>query len=194
MLADFDYELPPDAVAQTPVEPRDAARLLVDRGPGREPGHLHVRDLPRLRPGGDVVVVNSTRVLPARLHLHKPTGARSRCSCSSGASMAGGRHLCGPDGGSAGHRARSSDDGVSLEVGGAASDQGERLVRFAGLAGEAAELDLLARVGEVPLPPYITTALDDPERYQTTYAERPGSVAAPTAGLHLTPEVLDAVP
>src|SRR5262249_20250464 len=73
-LADFDYPLPPSAIAQTPVEPRDSARLLVDRGPTLGPAHRQVRDLPALLEPGDVVVVNETRVIPARLRLHRVTG------------------------------------------------------------------------------------------------------------------------
>jgi S-adenosylmethionine:tRNA ribosyltransferase-isomerase len=191
VLADFDYELPPAAVAQTPLEPRDAARLLVDRGAGREPEHLHVRDLPSLVRPGDVVVVNTTRVLPARLHLAKSTGGTVEVLLVERGIDGWWTALVRP-----GRRARRGtslviEEGIELEIGGSAGDAGERRVRFVGPADEAAELDVLERHGSVPLPPYIETALADPERYQTTYAVHPGSVAAPTAGLHLTPEVLD---
>lgn len=182
----FDYELPDEAIAQTPAEPRDAARLLVDGEPRR---HLTVRDLPTVLEPGDLVVVNDTRVLPARFHLHKPTGGQIEVLLLEPT----GQHrewlaLVRP-----GKRLRA---GAVLEWRGGAepipvaevvevlSDGRRRLRLFVD--------DLLERAGEVPLPPYITEPLADPERYQTVYANEPGSVAAPTAGLHLTPEILDA--
>jgi S-adenosylmethionine:tRNA ribosyltransferase-isomerase len=182
--ADFDYGLPASAIAQTPVEPRDAARLLVDRGPGRTPDHHHVHDLPDLLRPGDVVVVNETRVIPARLRLRRRTGGAAEvflleplddagswdALVRPGARLRDGEVLAAPDGTEA------------VEVGGRTGDT--RRVRL--LVGA----DDLARIGDVPLPPYITGTLDDPERYQTVYARQPGSVAAPTAGLHLTPELL----
>jgi S-adenosylmethionine:tRNA ribosyltransferase-isomerase len=188
--AALDYELPDEAIAQTPTEPRDAARLLVDRGPGSDPEHRQVRDLPSLLHPGDVVVVNTTRVLPARLRLTKPTGGAVEVL------------LLEPQGEDDGtwealvRPSRKLPPGSVLDLGGEArvvvgEDRGEgrRLVELR-LASGAQLLDVLARHGTVPLPPYIRTALADPERYQTTYAERAASVAAPTAGLHLTAEVL----
>ncbi|MBW8827039.1 MAG: tRNA preQ1(34) S-adenosylmethionine ribosyltransferase-isomerase QueA [Acidobacteria bacterium] len=179
------YELPEAAIAQVPVEPRDAARLLVDRGSAEPPEHRRVRDLPGLIRPGDVIVVNQTRVLPARLRLAKPTGGAVEvlllepCGEHWTALVRPGRRVppgtvlvAGPD--------------LTVEVGEAVGD-GQRLVRLR-TDDEAAAL---ARHGEVPLPPYIHAALADPERYQTVYAAVPGSVAAPTAGLHLTDDVLD---
>jgi S-adenosylmethionine:tRNA ribosyltransferase-isomerase len=198
--AAFDYDLPPERVAQVPAEPRDGARLLVDGGdaPAR---HLQVRDLPGLLAPGDVVVVNDTRVLPARLHLRKPTGGAVEVLLLERAGdawealvrpsrrVAPGTELVPADPGAA-------PAGFAVRVG---EDRGEgrRQVELLGVAarngGDAvpAELAALAAVGEVPLPPYITTPLADPERYQTVYARRPASAAAPTAGLHLTDAVLD---
>jgi S-adenosylmethionine:tRNA ribosyltransferase-isomerase len=184
-VADFDYGLPASAIAQTPVEPRDAARLLVDRGPGRTPDHRQVHDLPDLLRPGDLVVVNETRVIPARLRLHRRTGGAAEvllleplddtrswdALVRPGARLRDGEVLA------------SSDGTEVVEMGARTGDT--RRVRV--LVGD----DDLARIGDVPLPPYITTALDDPERYQTVYARQPGSVAAPTAGLHLTPELLE---
>lgn len=191
--AAFDYPLPDSAIAQVPVEPRDAARLLVDEGPGRAPSHRHVRDLPALLGPGDVVVVNTTRVLPARLRLTKPTGGavevlllepldpaertwealvRPSRKVAPGTALVAGEDLAVVVGEDLGGGRRH----VTLEVA-----PGHDL------------LGVLERHGSVPLPPYITTPLEDPERYQTTYAEQPGSVAAPTAGLHLTPRVLDGI-
>lgn len=186
--ASFDYELPPESVAQHPVEPRDAARLLVDRGPDLDPAHAIVRDLPGLVGPGDVVVLNSTRVLPARLHLRKPTGGAVEVLLLDERGDGTWEALVRPS--------RKVAPGTAFEVGddltvvvGERLDDGRRAV-------EVRSDDLLGaldRHGEVPLPPYIEEALDDPERYQTVYADRPGSVAAPTAGLHLTPAVLDGI-
>jgi S-adenosylmethionine:tRNA ribosyltransferase-isomerase len=184
--ADYDYDLPEAAIAQQPVEPRDAARLLV--ATGDEPRHLHVRDLPSLVGPGDVVVLNTTRVLPARLRLRKPTGGavevlllepvagdRWQAMVRPGRRVAPGTVLeAGPD--------------LAVEVGEHLHD-GLRAVHVRpGPEGLLAALD---RHGEIPLPPYIHETLADPERYQTVFADRPESVAAPTAGLHLTPAVLD---
>jgi S-adenosylmethionine:tRNA ribosyltransferase-isomerase len=195
--ADFDYDLPAARIAQVPVEPRDAARLLVDRGPGRPPHHAHVRDLPDLLAPGDLVVVNETRVLPARLRLRKATGGAvevlllERCGDGWSALVRPGRRVAGgallhPDGTPAG--APGPGVRVAEDLG-----DGRRRVQLVaadgGVPGD--DLALLAELGEIPLPPYITVPLADPERYQTVYAARPASAAAPTAGLHLTPEVLD---
>jgi len=176
----FDYDLPEAAIGQTPAEPRDSARLLVDRDPVQ---HSTVASLPDLLQPGDVVVVNDTRVLPARFHLKKPTGGAVEVLLLEPT----GKHrewqaLVRP-----GKRLRAGTqlelEGVPVaEVVDVLSD-GRRVVRL--LAD-----DLLERAGEVPLPPYITTPLADPERYQTVYANDPGSVAAPTAGLHITSDVL----
>jgi S-adenosylmethionine:tRNA ribosyltransferase-isomerase len=196
--AAFAYELPPDRIAQRPIEPRDAARLLLDRGPADPPEHRHVRDLPSLLGAGDLLVVNDTRVLPARLRLRKETGgavevfllepigdARWQALVRPSRKVAPGTVLTSD---------RAGDDGPSVEV---LADLGEgrREVRLRGLAddGRAAQLAAIETMGEVPLPPYITEELAEPERYQTVYADAPGSAAAPTAGLHFTPALLDAV-
>lgn len=182
------YDLPEAAIAQQPVEPRDAARLLVDRGPGRPAEHRRVADLDDLVGEGDVLVVNETRVLPARLRLAKATGGAVEVLLLERLDPQG-------DGWSAlvrpGRRVPPgtclvAGDDLAVEVGGEL-DGGARQVHLRSNDVEAA----LARHGEVPLPPYVHAALADPERYQTVYATTPGSVAAPTAGLHLTPELLD---
>jgi S-adenosylmethionine:tRNA ribosyltransferase-isomerase len=187
--ADFDYDLPPERIAQTPIEPRDAARLLVDEGPGAPPSHRHVHDLPVLLHPGDLVVVNDTRVLPARLHVQRTTGGsvellllealddehrRWEVLARPGRKLHGGERLV------AGER-------EVVEVRGRLGGGGTFEVE---LLGDEDALTLLDRIGEVPLPPYLTAVLDDPERYQTVYAARPASAAAPTAGLHLTDAVL----
>ena len=196
--AALDYELPPEAIAQAPVEPRDAARLLVDRGPQEAPAHHTVADLPTFVGPGDVVVVNDARVLPARLHLEKPTGGSVEVLLLEPLGDGTWSALIRP--------ARRVRPGTPLRS--ASRDsypttnpwwQNEEVVEVCeriderswrvSVRGDAAEV--MARLGEVPLPPYINRPLDDPERYQTVYARTPGAVAAPTAGLHLTDEVLD---
>jgi len=176
----FDYDLPEEAIAQTPVEPRDAARLLVavDDGGGVE--HRRVSELPDVLDEGDVLVVNETRVLPARLHLHKATGGAvevlllEELDGQWEALVRPGRRV--PPG-----TVLDGGPGLSVEVGEDIGD-GRRRVRVEGD---------INKYGEAPLPPYIHAPLGDPERYQTVYAAVPGSVAAPTAGLHLTADVLD---
>ena len=194
-IADFDYDLPARAVAQRPAQPRDAARLLVDRGAAGV-AHRTVADLPDLVRPGDVVVVNTTRVLPARLRLRKDTGGEVEVLLLERLPSGAWEALVRP-----GRRVRAGTvlharPDLTVCVGGDGPGDGTRLVELevageraaSGAAGELAALD---RHGAVPLPPYITTPLDDPDRYQTVFADQPGSVAAPTAGLHLTGRVLD---
>lgn len=191
-LSDYDYDLPEDRIAQSPIEPRDAARLLVDRGPAA-PDHRHVRDLPDILGAGDLIVVNDSRVIPARLRLRRDTGGAAEvlllepvdddwrtweALVRPGAKVRPGAELVDDEG-----RAL-----VAMEGRTAAGDTFR--VR---ILGDDDPLTTLAVHGEMPLPPYITTPLDRPDRYQTVYADRPGSAAAPTAGLHLTPTVLDAL-
>lgn len=182
-----DYPLPEEAIAQVPAEPRDAARLLVALGPGlTDVQHARVADLPGYLAEGDVLVVNSSRVVPARLRLQKKTGGAAevllldeRAAGVWEALVRPGRRL--PPG------TVLYDAGLRpvVEVGERTDDaDGARLVR--------ALVDDLAPFGTLALPPYIHSALEDQDRYQTVYAERAGSVAAPTAGLHLTQKVLDA--
>ncbi|MHB8468059.1 MAG: tRNA preQ1(34) S-adenosylmethionine ribosyltransferase-isomerase QueA [Acidimicrobiales bacterium] len=175
----YTYELPDEAIAQEPVEPRDAARLLVAPD-GQPPVDRHVRDLPQLLEPGDLVVVNDTKVLPARLHLRKVSGGEAEVLLLRQADALTWEALVRP-----GRRLPPGTvlfDGTTpvIEVGDAQGDV--RIVRL--LA------DPWSR-GEIPLPPYIRRPLADPDRYQTVYAAHPGSAAAPTAGLHLTQAVLD---
>ena len=189
-----DYALPPEAIAQTPIEPRDAARLLVDGGPRQRPTHRHVRDLPHLVGPGDLVVMNSTRVLPARLRLTRDSGGAAEVLLLEPSVLAGEgvwEALVRPSRKIAPGTALVAGDDLTVVVGDDLGG-GLRLVRLE-LAEGVALLDALDRHGAVPLPPYIHTPLVDAERYQTTYSVQPGSVAAPTAGLHLTRRLLDAV-
>ncbi|HET7488207.1 MAG TPA: tRNA preQ1(34) S-adenosylmethionine ribosyltransferase-isomerase QueA [Acidimicrobiales bacterium] len=180
-LAEFDYPLPPEAIAQVPAEPRESARLLVDLGAGVS--HRRVSDLPDLVGPGDVLVVNETRVRPARLLLRKATGGQVEVLLLEPAGD-GWRALVRPG--------RRAPAGTLL----AAEEGGPPLVEVGGDAGDGTRtvrlLDDVDPHAALALPPYITAGLADPERYQTVYARTPGSVAAPTAGLHLSHAVLDA--
>ncbi|MEZ5180794.1 MAG: tRNA preQ1(34) S-adenosylmethionine ribosyltransferase-isomerase QueA [Acidimicrobiales bacterium] len=192
--AELDYVLPPGSIAQTPIEPRDAARLLVDGGPGRPPVHRHVRDLPALVGPDDLIVLNDTKVIPARLHLRKPTGGAVEVLLLERHPEGWWEALVRPSRRVAvGARLRPAAPeaaDLEVEVGEVLGDDGRRAVTVHGGADD--DLAVLAAVGEVPLPPYIHEPLGDVDRYQTVYARSPGSVAAPTAGLHLTDDVLSA--
>lgn len=210
---DLDYELPAASIAQTPLDERDQARLLVDRGDRVD--HLRVADLDSLLGPGDVMVVNDTRVFPARLRLRRATGGAVEVLLlempaedeSYGASPRPGQGGGSAGGGSAGggwrealvrpsRRLRPGEvvasDGLEMEIG-ADLGRGRRLVRPVGPSTVDRDLGWLEGAGEVALPPYIHEPVDDPERYQTVFARRPGSVAAPTAGLHLTEALLERV-
>jgi S-adenosylmethionine:tRNA ribosyltransferase-isomerase len=188
-VADFAYALPEGSIAQTPIEPRDRARLLVDRGPAERPEHRTVADLPAFVRPGDVVVVNTTRVLPARLRLRKPTGGAVEVLLLERLPTGEWEALIRPSRRVATGTVLAAGVDLSVRVGGPGPGEGTRLVELR-TSGAADELAALVRHGVVPLPPYITNPLADPERYQTVFADRAGSVAAPTAGLHLTPAVL----
>ena len=185
--SDFDYELPPESIAQTPVEPRDASRLLVGNCQRDTQVDSTFRDLGEFLNPGDLLVLNETRVIPARLYGRKiPSGGKVELlllhqdeECTWEALVGGKRMLAG--------RQVELDQGftatIRAELGGA-----RRLVQF------NKPIDaLLDSSGRMPLPPYIHVALQDPERYQTVYARTPGSAAAPTAGLHFTPELIAAL-
>lgn len=188
-LSDYDYELPPERIAQEPVTPRDSARLLcVPRG-GGEISHRVFRDLPDLLAPGDLLVVNETRVSAVRLFGTRgaaPVEALLlRLALEQGENVW--EALVRP-----GRKVREGDLLVFAEAGlegrvVGRTESGGRFLRFSG--SEVAE-KLEAR-GRVPLPPYITAPLADKGRYQTVYARTPGSAAAPTAGLHFTPELLE---
>ena len=191
-LADFDYDLPEGSIAQAPIEPRDRARLLVDRGPGHAPEHRTVAHLPSLIRPCDVIVVNTTRVLPARLTLRKPTGGAVEVLLLERLATGAWEALVRPRSKVRPGTVLTAGPDLDVRFGGPGPGDGEgtREVALTVPSG-VDELAVLDRYGVVPLPPYITAPLADPERYQTVFAERPGSVAAPTAGLHITPAVLD---
>jgi len=173
LLRELDYELPPELIAQRPLEQRDHSRLLVYERSSGKVRQRRIRELPE-ELHGELVVVNDTRVVPARLHLRKPSGGQVEVLLIE--SLGGGEWeaLARPS-----RKLRAGQILGPVEL---LEALGEGRWRIA-LEGEPA--------GEAPLPPYIHEKLDDPERYQTVYSERLGSAAAPTAGLHFTPELLE---
>lgn len=187
--SDFDYDLSPGQIAQHPLPDRDASRLLVLERATDAIRHLHFRDLLELIPPTDLLVINTSRVMPARLHGKRETGAVAELLLIR--ELPDGTWLAmGHPGGKLkpGRRVTFGDDSAVeiLEMLGG----GLRKIRFVGSLDARATL---AKYGEVPLPPYITRAptAADQDRYQTVYAEHDGSVAAPTAGLHFTPALLE---
>ncbi|OGO25789.1 MAG: tRNA preQ1(34) S-adenosylmethionine ribosyltransferase-isomerase QueA [Chloroflexi bacterium RBG_16_54_11] len=189
--SDFDYDLPIRYIAQSPLEKRDQSRLLVlDRRTGAIQ-HGFFKDIGRhLRPG-DILVTNETRVIPGRLFARKlPSGGRVEILLLRKRSAATWEALVGGKGLGAGRQiqvesSKAGDDAPLGEII-AEMDGAERLIRFDRELEES-----FSDIGHVPLPPYIHTRLDDPERYQTVYARYLGSAAAPTAGLHFTPELIE---
>ncbi len=186
-MSDVLYDLPERAIAQNPAQPRDAARLLVDRGPTKGVEHRHVRDLPQLLQRGDLLVVNDTRVLPARLGLHRSTGGQVEVLLLERRNDTATRWaaLVRPS------RKIAVDEIVTVgalqvRVGEKLDDTGQREVEILG----EDPLGAIQQHGQLPLPPYITERPDDPDRYQTVYARRAASAAAPTAGLHFTEDLL----
>lgn len=189
--SDYFYNLPPELIAQEPAEPRDHSRLLVM---GRETGVLadrHFYDLPDFLNPGDCLILNDSRVLPARLYgRKKDTGASVELLLLHPRGKDRWEVLAGP-----GRRAKPGNilvfgDGLLEAEVVDVVEEGNRLVEF---RYDGNFYQLLERIGEMPLPHYITRHLEDNERYQTVYSREPGSAAAPTAGLHFTPELLDRV-
>jgi S-adenosylmethionine:tRNA ribosyltransferase-isomerase len=183
--SDFDYDLPSEYIAQTPIEPRDASRLMILDRKSETIAHSVFKDIgERLLPG-DLLVLNETRVIPARLYAAKlPGGGRvellllRKMEDQSWEIMVGGKGL------KKGSQLRV--DGGPLGEVIVVLDGPRRLISFQ----EPIE-PFLTDIGHVPLPPYVKTPLADPERYQTIYAHQPGSAAAPTAGLHFTDQLID---
>jgi S-adenosylmethionine:tRNA ribosyltransferase-isomerase len=189
--ADFDYDLPTGLIAQSPAEPRDSCRLLVlDRASGQM-DHRVFTDLAEYVRPGDLVVVNETRVMPARLRgVREGSGGavevlllRERGRDTWECLVKPGRRL------QPGAKVLFGDLELTGLVVGVLEESGGRLIQFN--AREGRFMDVVHRIGEVPLPPYITRPLNDPELYQTVYATNEHSAAAPTAGLHFTTALLD---
>jgi S-adenosylmethionine:tRNA ribosyltransferase-isomerase len=181
--SDFDYNLPEASIAQTPVEPRDSSRLLVLHRRSGEVEHRIFREVGDYLHPGDLLVLNQTRVIPARIYARKETGGRIELLLLRRRDELTWEALVGGKGLRVGIFVKVEDGPVAEIVD--LLDGSERLVRFS----EPIE-PYFSRVGNVPLPPYIHEKLNDPERYQTVYAREPGSAAAPTAGLHFTPQLL----
>ena len=184
------YELPERLIAQTPLERRDGSRLLVlDKTTG-ETEHRHFYDLPAFLRAGDCLVMNDSRVIPARLIGERPTGGAAEVMLLR--QLEGDRWECLVRPG------KKMRPGQTVLFGGGeligrvedVTAGGERIVRF---EYEGIFLEILERLGRMPLPPYIKEQLADPDRYQTVYSVHPGSAAAPTAGLHFTNELLDKI-
>ena len=186
--SDFNFELPEELIAQTPLERRDSSRLLtLDKNTGAV-GHHHFYDLPDFLRPGDCLVLNDSRVLPARLIGHRPTGGTCEvlllvdrgegcweCLVRPGKKLRTGAQIIFGQGQLTATIERELEDG-------------KRLVQF---HYQGIFLEILEELGKMPLPPYIKAELENQERYQTVYSKVVGSAAAPTAGLHFTPELLD---
>lgn len=183
--ADFDYNLPQERIAQTPVLPRHDSRLLVLDRSGDSLEHTTFWLIDRFLNPGDLLVINETRVIPARIIARKqPGGGKAELLLLEKQDSRTWEALMGGKGLNPG-RKLTIEDGPEVEII-AVLEGPKRLVQFS----EPIE-PFFDRVGHVPLPPYIHHQLDDPERYQTVYAKDPGSAAAPTAGLHFTPALMD---
>lgn len=182
--SDFNYHLPETSIAQTPLEPRDSSRLLVLHRDSGQLEHRIFRDLSGLLRPNDLLILNQTRVIPARVFARKPTGGKIELLLLRRRDLLRWEALVGGKGLRVGSKVRveGGPEAMILEF----LDGAERLLLFT----EPIE-PYLPKVGNVPLPPYIHEKLTDPERYQTVYAREPGSAAAPTAGLHFTPRLLD---
>ena len=188
--SDFDFYLPEELIAQTPLERRDTSRLLtLDKVTG-ETGHYHFYDLPQFLKPGDCLVLNNSRVLPARLIGHRPTGGVCEVLLLSDKGDNVWECLVRP-----GRKLRTGaqvifGNGELTATIEAEETDGNRLVRF---HYQGIFLEILEHLGKMPLPPYIKAELQNNERYQTVYSKVMGSAAAPTAGLHFTPELLQTI-
>lgn len=185
--SDFDYYLPQELIAQTPVEPRDSSRLLVYDRNADKVYHKHFYDVKEFLRPGDLLVRNNTRVLPARMFAKTKNGGNVEVLLLKRFDLTEWEVLVKP-----GKKAKPGtiltfNDKLSLEVLSTIEETGSRRVKF---IFDGVFEDIIADIGEMPLPPYITEKLSDKERYQTVYAKVDGSAAAPTAGLHFTDRLI----
>ncbi|MFH2038938.1 MAG: tRNA preQ1(34) S-adenosylmethionine ribosyltransferase-isomerase QueA [Chloroflexota bacterium] len=180
---DFNYDLSPKYISQTPIEPRDHSRLLVFNRSDNQILHRHFYELDQILNPGDLLVLNKTRVIPARLFAHKKTGGRVELLLLRHEKNDIWQALVGGKGLNQG-KILQVDDGPKCEII-AVLDGSQRLIQF-----DSPIEPFFPIIGQIPLPPYIHETLEDPERYQTVFAKEPGSAAAPTAGLHFTEELI----
>lgn len=184
--SDFDYHLPESSIGQTPAEPRDSSRLLVLHRQTGTVEHKIFRDIAQYLKAGDLLILNQTRVIPARIFAHKETGGKVELLLLRKRDDLTWEALVGGKGLRVG-KSVQVENGPKAEIV-ELLEGSERLIRF-----EVPIEPYFSQVGNVPLPPYIHEKLTDPERYQTVFAKEPGSAAAPTAGLHFTPELLETI-
>lgn len=187
---DFDYYLPNDLIAQTPIEPRDCSRLLVFNRDKEKIEHKHFYDILEHLKKGDVLVRNNTKVLPARLFASTINGGKVEVLLLKRFNLTEWEVLVKP-----GKKAKPGvkltiSNELSLEVLSNIEETGGRRVKF---IYDGVFEDIISKIGEMPLPPYITKKLENKDRYQTVYARDLGSAAAPTAGLHFTPELIEKI-
>ncbi len=189
LLSNYDYRLPEELIAQTPIDKRDESRLLIFNRKTKDTYHRHFTDIVDFLNKGDVLVVNNTRVLPARLMAKKDTGANIEVFLLKRLSLTDWEVIMKP--------AKRVKVGMILTISEELKCElidilpdGNRVVRF---LYKGVFEEILDRVGNMPLPPYIHEKLQDKDRYQTVYNKIDGSVAAPTAGLHFTPELLEKI-
>lgn len=184
LTSELDYDLPSELIAQHPIEPRDASRLMVIHRNTGAIEHRHFYDLPHYLQAGDLLVANHSRVIPARLMGRKPTGGKAellllrKLDQTQWLALVGGRNVK--------QIIFDQTPEVTVTVLAADSNNPERVIQFS----QPIE-PFLEQLGTMPLPPYIQSRLNDPGRYQTVYAAVAGSAAAPTAGLHFTPTLID---
>lgn len=185
--SDFYYDLPENLIAQTPVEPRDSSRLLHYDKSSNTYTDKHFYDIENILQKGDLLVVNNTKVLPARMFSYTPNGGKVEILLLKRFSLTDWEVMVKPG--------KKAKEGVTLTVNDELSltvnertESGGRIVTF---HFDGVFEDIISRVGEMPLPPYIHEKLKDQSRYQTVYAKNQGSSAAPTAGLHFTPELIN---
>ena len=184
--SDFYYDLPEELIAQTPVEPRDSSRLLVFDRASDKISHKHFRDVYDLLNKGDLLVINTTKVYPARIFAHTEHGGKVEVLLLKRQNLTDWEVLVKPG--------KKCKEGVVLKINDELSveiisrtEEGGRIVRF---IFDGVFEDILSKVGEMPLPPYIREKLKNQDRYQTVYCKQEGSAAAPTAGLHFTKELI----
>lgn len=184
--SDFYYDLPEELIAQTPVEPRDSSRLLVFDRSSDKISHKHFRDVYDLLNKGDLLVINTTKVYPARIFAHTEHGGKVEVLLLKRQNLTDWEVLVKPG--------KKCKEGVILKINDELSveiisrtEEGGRIVRF---IFDGVFEDILSKVGEMPLPPYIREKLKNQDRYQTVYCKQEGSAAAPTAGLHFTKELI----